>query len=339
MKAVDSTIVITAGGAHQPPLIEDWLEPFLQASGTTTNAVTFHYYPLWSGQTSTSHGMYPSIDNLLTFEYEINTSLWHQNGCIRMVNRSLEEFDFGVNHLRDQHSPGAPIGITELSPTAGGGSSADSTFAHAIWAADVIGRVSYYGADFLTQFLLQGNQSYAMIDNDFNIRPVWYAYVMYNRYFGDTMVETVSGDESRITVWASTKESEPGKLYVMVINRDSDDIAATLNINGFEGGQAVARFLSAPSVSSSTGANIDGVEADENAALAEIQGSAVAIAQSSISYTFQGYSVTSLEITDTSSSGDETNAIGVNRSLMPQTSFAVQNQNGMPAAFFRVNQG
>ncbi|MFP4418653.1 MAG: hypothetical protein ACLFSB_15425, partial [Chitinispirillaceae bacterium] len=233
MKAVDSSIVITAGGAHQPPLIESWLEPYLRASGTTTNAVTFHYYPLWSGQTDINHGMYPSIENLLSFEYETNTSLWHQNGCIRIVNRFLEEWSHGVNHLRDQYSPGAPIGITELSPTAGGGALPDSTFAHAIWAADVIGRITYYGADFLTQFLLQGNQSYAMIDNDFNIRPVWYTYVMYNRYFGDTMVESVSGDESRMTVWASKKESQPDKLYVMVINRDSNDIAATVNIEGF----------------------------------------------------------------------------------------------------------
>ncbi|MFW6254881.1 MAG: hypothetical protein ACOC41_08135, partial [Chitinivibrionales bacterium] len=209
MKAVDSSIVITAGGAHQPPLIESWLEPYLRASGTTTNAVTFHYYPLWSGQTDIHHGMYPSIENLLSFEYGVDESEWHQNGCIRAVNRFLEEWSHGVNHLRDQYSPGAPIGITELSPTAGGGSQPDSTFAHALWAADVIGRITYYGADFLTQFLLQGDQSYAMVDNDFNIRPVWYAYVMYNRYFGDTMVESVSGDESRMTVWASMKESEP----------------------------------------------------------------------------------------------------------------------------------
>ncbi len=301
MKAVDPSIMITGPAIHQPPLIENWLKPFLQTSGTTTDAITIHYYPLLATQTNTSHGQYPSISNLLSFEYPTNASLWHQNGCIRMVNRFMEEFSYGLNHLRDQYSPGAPIGVTELSPTAGGGSLVDTTFAHAIWAADVIGRLSYYGADFITQFLLQGRQSYAIIDSDFNIRPVWYTYVMYKRYFGDSMVETIFNDESKLSIWASRKETEPDKLYLLVINKNQSDQSATLDISGLNYHKALVRVLSAPSISSTTGASIDNIQADQNCTLPDIPGTSVSVAGNTIDYTFKSYSVTSFELSDTSS--------------------------------------
>lgn len=299
MKAVDPDIIITGPCVYQPAKMKDFLKPFMHEVRNTVEAITVHWYPMYVGENDPNNSMYPSVESLMKFEYPESSSDWTHNGSLNCARMMFEGWSYGLNHLRDQYSPGAPLGITEMGGTAGGGSNIDLKYAHAVWWADALGRVSYFGADFVTQFLLQSDHTYTLVsESGFDIRPAWYTFVMYNRYFGDMMYETASSNEQDLAIWASTKNSEDNKLYLMVINKNgSSDEQATINLEGAVAKSAVVRVMNAPSLNSESGTNIDGVTANSECALPDIPGKSKAVSGSSFTHSFDAHSVTSIVLT------------------------------------------
>ncbi|WP_372632573.1 hypothetical protein [Cohnella sp.] len=300
MKAVDPSITIITAGPALPVSIKEWLTPVLEHAGNEVDVVNLHYYPLYDGVKDPNHGQYPSIENLLTFDYGEDASIWDQVGSIKYVDRFVKSNPDSLVHLRDRYTPDALIGLTEISPVAGGNAEpgVSDTMANALWFGDVIGRMAYNGVDLLTQFLLLSEpQKYAMADNRFNIRPVWYTYVMYNRFFGDQLVQTASGDDQNLTIWASTREGE-NKLYVMVINKNTKEAKqATLKFNDFTPASTAKRWEMTSSSASGKAAGINGVSADSQLNLPNIEGVEVQQVGPTFHYTFPPHSITSFEFT------------------------------------------
>ncbi len=298
MKAVDSSITILNAGPAQPVSIKDWLTPVLQHAGDQVDVVNLHWYPLYDGVKDPNHAQYPAIDNLLTFDYGANASIWDQIGSIKFADRFVKTNTDSLIHLRDQYAQDALIGLTEVSPVAGGNSESgvSDTMANALWFGDILGRMAYNGVDLLTQFLLLSEpQKYAMADNRFTLRPIWYTYVMYSRYFGDQLLQSVSSDDQNLTIWASTREGED-KLYVMVINKNTEEaIPATLEFNDFTPASSALRWdMTSSSVGGKT-ASINGVTADSQLQLPDIEGIEVDQVSTLFNYTFPPYSITSFE--------------------------------------------
>jgi hypothetical protein len=299
MKAVDPSITILNAGPAQPVSIKDWLTPVLQQAGDHVDVVNLHWYPLYDGVKDPKHAQYPAIENLLTFDYGTQASIWDQIGSIKYVDRFVKTNPDSLINLRKQYAPEALIGMTEVSPVAGGNSESgvSDTMANALWFGDILGRMAYHGVDLLTQFLLISEpQKYAMSDNSYHLRPVWYTYVMYNRYFGDRLLESASSDDQNLTVWASTKDADEDKLYVMVINKNTADAQpATIQFRDFIPSSSALRWeMSSSSVSAKT-ASINGVSADLQVQLPTIEGTKVDQVGQEFTYTFPPHSITSFE--------------------------------------------
>jgi hypothetical protein len=115
-----------------------------------------------------------------------------------------------------------PQGITELNYDACDFEVApqNSNHMNALWAADVIGRLAYYGLDYLTWYQGYGtpDQGYPMINwtpsdiapTGIVLRPTYYTFFMYGNYFGDQLLQSSSTDDPELTVYASRDTDDPG---------------------------------------------------------------------------------------------------------------------------------
>lgn len=302
MKAVDPDIIIANAGPAQPVSINDWLAPVLMNSGNKINAVNLHWYPLYDGVKDPNHAQYHKIENLLKFDYGPEAIIWNQIASIAFVDRFVKTNPDSLVNLRNQYAPKAKIGLTEVSPVAGGNSESgvSDTLANALWFGDILGRMAYNGVDFVTQFLLISSpQKYAMADMGYKVRPVWYTFVMYHRYFGDTMVKSTNSDSTDLTMWASTKKGVKDKLYVMVVNRNTTTpCISNMKFSNFIPTSGKSWELNSSAAGALT-ANINGISYGEDITLPEIPGKAVNQVGADFTYTFPAHSITTFEFTGT----------------------------------------
>lgn len=299
MKAVSPSISINSSAAAQPTQITPWLTPVLQAQGPKFDGVTIHWYPLYDGMTDPANPYYPSINNLLRWT-------WTGTGPFTMSygNQFVRTDANSLVNQRNQYAPKAEIGITELAPVAGGNSlsGVSDTVAAAVWYGDILGRLAYNGVDYANQYLVQGeDQKYALIDDVFTLRPGWYTFVMYFRYFGDVLVQSSSTDEANVTVWASKKTGVANTLYVTVINKhQTASKTATIQFANFSPASTAQKWvLSGPSVSSLTAA-INGVSATASTnTLPAITPQSVTGVTTAFTSTFPAHSMTCFKFTGT----------------------------------------
>ncbi|MDF2925364.1 MAG: glycoside hydrolase family 3 domain protein [Paenibacillaceae bacterium] len=301
MKAVDPGIIIMGPANAQPTQFEGWTKPilsYLHDNGAPVDAISTHWYPLWGGQTNTESSSYPSIDNLLAYDgpdYANSYMNWAGKFTDTTPTDNLVSY-------RDTYTDGALIGITELGQVTGGseGAGIGNTMAGALWLGDVLGRLAYHQMDFVTQFLLQGNQAYGLMDMNKNVRPAYYLYPMLKRYFGNEMVETSSSDNQNFTIWASKRAGEEDKLYLMVINKhQTDSLNATVNLSGFVPEEYASSWtLNAPSINSVAGANINNVQIGADGTLPEIGGNIVTGVSDSFTREYPAHSVTMIELSE-----------------------------------------
>lgn len=278
----------------------------IQQAGMAIDSISQHLYALWGAQTDVNHPVYPTVDNLLRYEfipYEAGgnyygDSKWHWKASIKGIDRMMDTWEHSLLHLREEYCiPSTTIGIIELGPSTGG-ENISGMYASALWYAEVLGRFPYNQCDYLTMFLLSGNQEYSMVDLEYNIRPLWYAFVMYQRYFGDMMVASSSDQAEDITLWASTKQDEPDKLYLMVINRHKTNaLPATIYTTGFTPASALKFEMNGPSLEAFSGTTINGVEADANFVFPDIPGDTVDLVEKAITITLPAHSVTAFVLT------------------------------------------
>ncbi len=302
MKAVDPTIQIVGPANAQPTQLTGWTKPILSAladQNKPVDAISVHWYPLWGGQTNTNSSSYPTIDNLLTYEGPD-----YPNSYISWANKFTDTtLTDNLVSYRDEYAPGALIGITEMGQVTGGGEGAGigDTMAGALWMGDVLGRLAYHQVDYITQFLLQGDQAYGLMDMNKNVRPAYYVYPLLKRHFGDQMVSTSSSDNQNLTIWASKRTEVSGKLYLMVVNKNqTQDMNATIELSNFTPQwNASTWVLNAPAIDSSTGANINGVQVAMNGTLPNISGNTITGVSQSFNRTYPAHSITMIEMTET----------------------------------------
>lgn len=153
---------------------------------------------------------------------------WSQLGPTRIQNEVIG-------------SSGLTQGITELNLDACEyESKLNGNHINALWSADVLGRLAYFGTDYVTWWDGYDVTGYPMIypNNDLTpttlyLRPSYYPFFMYANYFGDRLVEVNQPLPDKISLWASTDTKDPGKLKLMLTNLSTNTINATVNLAGF----------------------------------------------------------------------------------------------------------
>lgn len=299
MKAVDPSIIIVGpANGGLTGLMTNWVKPILSKlhdDNMPVDAISVHWYPLAGDQTNPNSSAYPSIENLLTYEgtdWLPSYMNWADKLAETMPVDNLIQY-------RNQYAPNALIGLTELGQVTSKGEGVADSLAGAVWLADILGRFAYRHVDYITQFLLQGDQTYSLFNIAKELRPAYYVYPLLTRYFGDTMVSSSSSDNQNFTVWASKRTGEDDKLYVMVINKHiTEDLPATLNLAQFNPQPAASAWvLNGPAANALTGTNINGVQVAADGTLADIPGAPVGGVSNSFTRTYPAHSVTILELT------------------------------------------
>ncbi|MFC4600778.1 OmpL47-type beta-barrel domain-containing protein [Cohnella hongkongensis] len=297
MKAVDPSIVIV-GPANGSSLLEEWVQPIMttmQEQNRQLDAISVHWYPLAGNQTNPASSAYPSIENLLKYEGDN----W-QPSYINWIPKFTETTPVhNLVHYRDAYAPGALIGLTELGQVTSYGEGVADSHAGAVWLADVLPRLAYHKVDYVTQFLLQGDQTYSLMNMDKEIRPSYYVYPLIERYFGDQLLASSSSDNQNFTIWASKRTGADDKLYLMVVNKNQTQaLDATIDLSGFNPRSTASVWvLNAPSVDALTGANINGVQVAEDGSLPDIEGSTMIGVSEPFTATYPAHSVTMIELT------------------------------------------
>lgn len=276
-------------------------------AGHTMDGVTYHWY-MECGANSLSDIMryrfYNSDGSALN-----PATLWNNN-------YSRFWADALPTALKSQvlaQYPNTLLGITEMNFNA---CNYDSVFngnhANALWFSDTLGRLAYSGLDFSTAYTGYGIQGYGLLypDNDDNptkimARPSYNAFVMYNKYFGDQMVQSGSYKNDDISIWASTDSDDPGKLKLRITNMTGSNITVPVALTGFSanGGSVYVLKSTNPTDAGSTSnlqaapSTINGVKLDPmniSTTLANVQPSPLAASGSSFTYTFPAYSSTAI---------------------------------------------
>lgn len=268
----------------------------ISAKGRKIDALSYHWY-----QTCNSS----SADDLLLYSFSgvptnswrnAYSRIWSQIAPSRVNNEII-----GTNTMEQ--------GITEINFDACNyENTMNGNQLGALWASDVIGRLAYNGLDFLTWYEGYGGQGYSTIYSDNSaaptrlfVRPTFYAFYMYNKYFGDQIVNSHSYDDSAISIWASTDSKDQGKLKLRVTNLTATDITTPVMLTGFTAGNGAVYILKStkPTDLSSTSnlasapTTINGVKLDANNIVtseALIQPTNIDVNGTSFTYTFPAYS-------------------------------------------------
>jgi hypothetical protein len=231
MRAVDPSIGIVGPelltGAHVGGIQGnvDWMTPVLARAGDRIAAISWHSYPLDSGQVLSASSATLSIPHL----FQETAADWPEAG-MSFVDQIMP----ALAATRDAHAPGASIWITEMAedpgPAAGAGVS--DTQAAALWVGDALGRYAEYGPGAVVRFLFKGDRlGYALLDGNDHPRATYGAYWLYARYFGDRFVESSSDALATVAVHAALRGD--GALTVALVNKTTTAQHVRLDVSGF----------------------------------------------------------------------------------------------------------
>jgi Glycoside hydrolase family 44 len=194
-----------------------------------------HYYPQ-------AQGIYGGAGSKATQALRLRTvrSLWDPT----YVDESWIK-DSGTNSVNliprmrawvNTHYPGTKLAITEYN------FGALNHINGALAQADVLGVFGREGVDLAT--LWGPPETWAGDTGLFANKPGGFAFRMFRNYdgaggqFGDTSVQAVSSDQSRLSVYAATRSSD-GALTIMVINKTDTPLTSTVALQGFAANSAV----------------------------------------------------------------------------------------------------
>ncbi len=274
--------------------------PIVTSKGRRIDDLSFHWYQACN---STSTG------DILNFQFPgLATNSW-RNSYSRIWSQiapsRIESEIIGVK--------GFSQGVTELNFDACNyDNTMNGNHLNALWTSDVIGRLAYNGLDFITWYEGYGTQGYSQIypDNIYPptklfIRPTYYAFYMYNKYFGDQMVDSHSYDDASISIYASIDTKDAGKLKLRITNLTSNDITTPINLSSFTAGTGSVYILkstnptdlSSSSNVSASPTKLNGVTLDASNIVStgsQIQPIPLTVNGSPFTYTFPAYSTTAI---------------------------------------------
>lgn len=220
MREVDPSILLIGPEVSQFPPTPDgdeylnvrreWVRGFLQANGDLVDIVSVHRYP------------FPRGNNLpATTALDLRDNTWEWDGLVRELRTVITE-----TTGRD-----LPIAITEVNShwnrVIGGEGTPDSRY-HAIWWADVLGRLIRQRVDLVNYFTLSSFGDlggYGLLDR-YAPRPTFYVYDLY-AMLGDQLLRSESL-HGLVTITAALRED--GKLTLMLINSGFENVVIPLNI-------------------------------------------------------------------------------------------------------------
>jgi hypothetical protein len=239
MKAVDPGIQLVGPEFHQFSFKEgdtnysasdaqdsaghNWLDEFLNANGDLVDIVSFHRYP------------YP-------------VSMFSAPASIEDLRKNSADWDkyFAAlrAHIRATIGRELPIAITEFSShynKAIGGEATPDTNYHAIWMADVLGRMVRENVFMADYWLLasSGDGGATGLIGAWNVRPSYYVYQMY-KMFGSRQVYSAS-DDPNLSVYAAQRPD--GTLTVVIINLSLETRTKPLRIENQSQVEAEAWLL------------------------------------------------------------------------------------------------
>gem|GEM_PF-2975310 len=218
LKAIDPNVRIVGPelltGAHVGGIhgTRDWMTPILQAVGGRIDGVSWHYYPLDSGQSNPSSSAIVSVPHL----FQETAADWPPAG-MGFADTVMPM----LATLNAAHAPNAKVWITEIAedpgPLAGQGIS--EIVAGALWTADVLGRYAAYGPGAVFRWLFAGSaeHAYGILDSARQPRPAYGAYWMYARHFGSKIVDTKTTKLTEVAAHAALRDD--GALTVMLVNK------------------------------------------------------------------------------------------------------------------------
>lgn len=251
MRAVDPRIRLVGGeimtGAHVVGSngARDWMTPILQRAGDEFDAVSWHYYPLDSGQKNTASSAYPTVENL----FQEDAPDWRPASM-----RFADEIFPHLKTQRDRYSPGSEIWVTEMAEDSGSGGKPGIVGAAAgmLWTADILGRFAAHGPDAVVKFVFHSGSShrFTLLDENMDPRPAYYAYWLYAREMGDLFVKAESDDRTKIAAHAALRDD--GALSIVLVNKDTSARAVELDVQGFSATRAERFVLRGDSYSDAT---------------------------------------------------------------------------------------
>ena len=271
--------------------------------GRKPDALSYHWYQACNSTSATDLLRY-SFPGLATNSWRnIYSRIWSQISPSRIRNEVIG-------------SSNQKLGMTELNFDACNfDNTLNGNHLNALWAVDVIGRLAYNGLDFITWYEGYANQGYSTIyanngDNPTQIfaRPSYYAFYMYNKYFGDNLVESHSYNDADISIWASSDSKDQGKLKLMITNMTASPIVAPVSISGFTASSGSVYTLkstnptniAAGSNTTSAPTTINDVKLDLNnlaQTVSAIQPVSLIVSGSTFTYTFPPYTTTAIILT------------------------------------------
>ncbi|MFZ4816643.1 MAG: hypothetical protein ACOYL5_19060 [Phototrophicaceae bacterium] len=232
MLAVDPTIQIVAPDISQytgeasfgpfDPNGKDWLREFLLVNGDLVDVVAVHRYPFPLGFVSAG----ASAEDLRQ-----DAARW--DALIPALRAVIQE-----TTGRD-----IPVAVTEASShwsnQMGGEGTPDSTV-HAIWWADVLGRLIRDDPLMVGYFNYQSSDQlggWGLLAR-YTVRPTYYVYQLYGQ-LGDQYISTPR--DGAVSSYAALRDD--GALTVMLVNLQADENRVSLALNGFEAGAASGLLL------------------------------------------------------------------------------------------------
>jgi hypothetical protein len=277
-----------------------------RTAGRDLDSVSYHWYQSDSGSTGANDvvqwgfGIPATSDDFWKMSYG---RAWSGLVAPWVANRALADF------------PKVRQGISELGPNSDGNKMMNSNHLGALWYSDVLGRLASTGVDWATQWdtYASAAESFALInpDNDqsatpkLQLRPGYYAFFMYEQWFGDQLVQATSPDESRLSIWASTDTKDPGSLKLRITNFTADAITVPIALGSFAptAGEAYELTSTRPldvspeSTVGSAWTTLNGSTLDGNdvaGSAAKVQPKPVDVTGSTFTYTFPAYSTVAI---------------------------------------------
>ena len=232
MQAVDPHVRLVGGelmtGAHVVGSNgrRDWISVIAEQAGHEFRALSWHYYPLDSAQPNPNSSAYPTVEHL----FQENASDWRPAG-MSFVEQAMPH----LRSVRDRHSPGSEIWITEIAEDSGRGGKEGivDTMAGALWTADIMGRLAAQDTDVVTKFVFKSGSTHRfnLLDSELRPRPSYYVYWLMSRHFGDDIVHTTSSDRTKVAAHAALRDD--GKLVILLVNKDTSARTVALDLRGY----------------------------------------------------------------------------------------------------------
>ena len=202
----------------------DWLTPFAAGVGGQVDAIAFHYYPMYSGDsntsgTDTSSSTYPTVAHLL----QESASDWPPAG--------LTFPDVVMPWIRSATKSTAPnvqVWVDEFAEDSGNNLAArgfGDTFVGALWCADSMARYADQGVGAIFHFIFKAYQpdsgidfGYTLLDPNNDPRPEYYAVWLMAQHYGDRVVATTTSAITQVSSHAALRAAD-NTLRVLLINK------------------------------------------------------------------------------------------------------------------------